>query len=279
MVGKFRILIVYPNIPMMLVTPLSIAVFNWILRREGFEVQLFDTTQYGNEELSSPQKRAKYLQARDVFAKENVEFLNESQMEADFARELDSFNPDLLLYSFCEDALSRALRLLRVSNPLNIPTVMGGILGTAAPEWLISFPEVNMIGVGEGEEVVRDIAIRLSKGEAIHDLENIWIKATDGSVKRNGIRPYVDLDAYSTDFSLFDESRFLRPMGGKIHRALPIETYRGCPNRCTYCNSPMHNRIAKEHNKAKASLYGWIHQLEPQCNMRGARLLAAFLMR
>ena len=59
--------------------------------------------------------------------------------------------------------------------------------------------------------------------------------------------PYVRLDDYSTDFSLFDEARFERPMGGKIHRAVPIETYRGCPNACTYCNSPMHNRIAKGH--------------------------------
>jgi hypothetical protein len=29
----------------------------------------------------------------------------------------------------------------------------------------------------------------------------------------------------------------------------------------------------------KASFYGWIFQFGPHCNVRGARLLAAFLMR
>lgn len=246
---NFKILIVYPNIPMMLVTPLSVAVFTWVLRGKGFEVDLFDTTQYGDGDLSSPQNRVKYLQARNLFAKENMELLKWTDMESDFREKLEVFRPDLLLYSFTEDALDRALQLLRVSNTYGIPTVLGGVLATAAPEWLMSFPEVTMLGVGEGEEVVREAAERLSEGKDISTVQNLWIKKQDGSVIRNPIRPYVDLDAYSTDFSLFEESRFVRPMGGKIHRALPIETYRGCPNGCTFCNSPMHKRIAKSLNR------------------------------
>ena len=249
MPNKFRILLVYPNIPMMLVTPLSIAVFTWMLKQEGFEVELFEATQYWDGELSSPQNRVKYLQARDIFAKENLELLDSSTMEAAFKEKINSFKPDLILYSFTEDMLKRVLQLLRISNAFKIPTVVGGVLATAAPEWLISFPEINMLGMGEGEEVVRDIALRLSRGQEISDVPNLWIKCADGSVIRNAIRPYVNLDDYSTDFSLFDESRFIRPMGGKIHRALPIETYRGCPNHCTYCNSPMHQKIAREHSR------------------------------
>jgi radical SAM superfamily enzyme YgiQ (UPF0313 family) len=249
MTKNFRILLVYPNIPMMLVTPLSIALFTWILKKEGFEVHLFDTTQYGDGDLSSPQKRVKYLQAREIFSEENLKLLQKTEMTSDFLTKLESSRPDLLLYSFNEDALSRALQLLRISNAFKIPTVVGGVLATAAPEWLISFPEINMLGVGEGEEVVRDLALRLSQGQDYADLPNLWIKQADGSIIRNPIRPLVNLDNYSTDFSLFDESRFVRPMGGKIHRALPIETFRGCPNRCTFCNSPMHNRMARQHNR------------------------------
>lgn len=249
MPNGFRILLVYPNIPMMLVTPLSIAVFTWILKQEGFEIELFEATQYWDGELSSPQNRVKYLQARDIFAKENLELFAPSAMEAAFIEKINSFKPSLILYSFTEDMLKRALQLLRISNSFKIPTVVGGVLATAAPEWLISFPEINMLGISEGEEVVRDIALRLSRGQEISDVPNLWIKCADGSVIRNAIRPYVNLDDYSTDFSLFDESRFIRPMGGEIHRALPIETYRGCPNHCTYCNSPMHKKIAREHNR------------------------------
>ncbi|MFA5238575.1 MAG: radical SAM protein [Phycisphaerae bacterium] len=244
-----RILLVYPNIPMMLVTPLAISMFTDILRKEGFEVELFDTTQYGEGDLSSPLNRAKYLQARNIFSEKNLSLLASTSLEDDFKKKIESFNPDLFLYSFTEDALLRAIQMLRVSNVYKKPTIVGGVLATAAPKWLLSYPEVSMLCIGEGEEVVREVAIRLSKGEDITDVGNLWIKLPDGTIKRNPIRPYVNLDDYSTDFSLFNPDRFERPMGGLVHRALPIETYRGCPHNCTYCNSPMHNRIAKENNQ------------------------------
>ena len=38
--------------------------------------------------------------------------------------------------------------------------------------------------------------------------------------------------------SLFEEARFYRPMGGKVYRMFPVETHRGCPYKCAYCNSP-----------------------------------------
>lgn len=247
--NDFKILIVYPNIPMMLVTPLAVAIFTWILRKEGFIVSLFDTTQYTDGNLSSPQNRAKYLQARNIFSERNLALIKDTDMEKDFKKQIESFKPDLLIYSFAEDSLQRALQLLRVSNPYKITTIAGGILATSAPELLISFPEISIIGVGEGEEVVREVALRLSQGQDIKNIPNLWLKQPDGSIIKNPPRPYVNLSAYSTDFSIFNEDRFERPMGGKIHRALPMETYRGCPNQCAYCNSPMHNRIAKQQGK------------------------------
>ncbi|MDD5434872.1 MAG: radical SAM protein [Nitrospira sp.] len=247
--SDFRVLLVYPNISMMLVTPLSIALFTWILKKEGFTTALFDTPQYGDGDLSSPQNRVKYLQARNIFSESNLKQLKTTDMETDFKATIENFKPNLIIYSFVEDGLGRALQLLRISNNYNITTVVGGILATSAPEWLISFPEVSIMGIDEGEGVVKDVAVRLFNGEDISDIPNLWIKRPDGSIKRNPTKPYVTLDDYSTDFSLFNEERFIRPMGGKIHRALPIETFRGCPNRCTYCNSPMHNKIAKDHER------------------------------
>jgi len=234
---------------MMLVTPLSIAIFADILKKEGHEVELFDTTQYGEGDLSSPQNRAKYLQARNVFSEKNLKLIKQTSLAGDFEETVKQFKPELLLYSFTEDAFQRAIQMLRVSNSFGIPTVVGGVLATAAPDWLISFPEISALCVGEGEEVVREIASRLAKNQDISNVRNLWVKLSNGNIIRNHIRPYVDLKDYSTDFSLFDEDRFERPMGGKIHRALPIETYRGCPYKCTYCNSPMHNRIARENNQ------------------------------
>ena len=40
------------------------------------------------------------------------------------------------------------------------------------------------------------------------------------------------------DVRLFEESRFYRPMSGKVYRMFPVETHRGCPYKCSFCNSP-----------------------------------------
>ena len=56
----------------------------------------------------------------------------------------------------------------------------------------------------------------------------------------------VNINSYLPDYSLFDERRFLRPLGEKVWKVIPIETYRGCPYTCTFCNSPTQNVIAKE---------------------------------
>ena len=46
----FKILLVYPNIPLMTVPPLSMGIFTSILKKEGYQVELFDTTPYINED-------------------------------------------------------------------------------------------------------------------------------------------------------------------------------------------------------------------------------------
>ena len=62
--NKFKVLIVYPNLPLMLVPSIAVALFNRILKSNGYKVELFDTTDYVNEASSSPQNRAKFLQTR-----------------------------------------------------------------------------------------------------------------------------------------------------------------------------------------------------------------------
>jgi len=248
---KLKVLIVYPNIPLMLVTPLAVATFVWIIRKAGHDVDIFDSTKYIDEDLSSPENRVKFLQARktnlDSLDAYNVD--DASKMLGDFEKKLDSYNPDLLLYSFTEDSLLRALDLLRISNKKNIPTVVGGILAISDPEWLIAFDEVSIIATGEGEIIVEEIVEAISKGKSLDETLGLWIKQSDGTIKKNQKPEYVTLDDYSTDFSFFDDERFIRPMGGKVVRAIPIETYRGCPMKCTYCNSPLHNTIARSEGR------------------------------
>ena len=48
----------------------------------------------------------------------------------------------------------------------------------------------------------------------------------------------TDMDANPLiDMSIFEEARFYRPMGGKVYRMFPVETFRGCPYKCNYCGT------------------------------------------
>ncbi len=243
--NKFRVLIVYPNLTMMLVPSLAIAIFTSILKKQGYIVDLFDTTHYVVPENSSPQNRVKFLQARE-FDEANdlgVRFLTD--LTGDYEKKVDSFDPHLIVYSVVEDCYRQTLSLMDTIKDKEIPHLVGGVFPTAAPQVCISNELINAIGIGEGESILPDFAeaIRLNKDRTT--VPGTWCKTSTG-ITKNRRPPLINIETYLPDFSLFDNARFNRPMGGEIFRTIPIESYRGCPYQCTYCNSPMQVELSKK---------------------------------
>ena len=48
------------------------------------------------------------------------------------------------------------------------------------------------------------------------------------------------------DYSLFEDQAIYRPMQGRMWRTVGLETQRGCPYTCTYCNTPSQHKLAKD---------------------------------
>ncbi len=245
---NFRVLLVYPNLTMMLVPSLAMAKFTGILRNEGYLVDLFDTTHYVSDLTSSPQNRVKFLQAREFDEEKDLGVVFKTDILGDFARKVDDFKPDLMIVSVVEDTFLQAVALLEAVKDADIPSIMGGVFVTAAPDKAISYPQVGMIGLGEGEDTIVEVAERIRMGVSCEDVKNVWFKCADGTIAKNRMRPLVEIQRTMPDFSLFDEARFYRPMGGRIFKTVPIETYRGCPYSCTFCNSPMQVEIMRENH-------------------------------
>jgi radical SAM superfamily enzyme YgiQ (UPF0313 family) len=247
---KFRVLLVYPNIPGMLVISVAIGLFTSILKKSGFEVDLFDGTLFTMDRSVSPLKRVEYAQARKFSYEKDLGIKLKSSLVEEFVSKVESFKPDLLAVSVVEDAFHQCLTLLDSVKEKNIPHILGGIFITASPGIAISYPQINVICLGESTKILLQVAERLRDGKNIDNVPNLWIKKSDGTIIKNPIAPLEDInEEIFPDYSLFENVRFYRPMGGRILKTIPLETYRGCPYCCTYCCSPMWNRFYMKNNR------------------------------
>ena len=246
--AKFKVLIVYPNLPLMLVPSIAVALLTRIMKEQGYEVELFETTHYLSEENSSSEMRASMLNVREFDVSEDLGISVKEDLLGDFREKVEVFNPDLMLFSVVEDAFLQSVSMLKAVQDLNIRHLIGGVFPTYAPERCFEYKEINMIGLGEGENVIVEVAeaVRLSK--PLHNIIGTWSRDSEGVIHRNAKDPLVDINRYPPDFSLFDETRFYRPMGGKVFKMIPVETFRGCPYSCTYCNSPTQREFSKNNN-------------------------------
>lgn len=246
--SDFRVLLVYPNIQQCALMPYSIGLFTSILRKEGFGVELFDCTFYQND---LNRNYAHYQTAvRSFDWNEKGVVFNSNDMIADFQKKIDEFQPDLLAISVVENTYPVARSMIR-SLRKKVPTLWGGVFATFAPEVILRDDVGDYICRGEGEATIVDVCQRLLNDKDITNTPNLWVKK-DGKIFKNPMRPVVDLNTLPIpDYDLFEEQAIYRPMQGKIWRTVGIESQRGCPFTCTYCNSPSNNAITKSETNSR----------------------------
>ena len=251
---NFRILLFYPNIYMSALMPQSIGIFTAILKSEGYTLDLFDCTYYEDIDAINLGKNAN----QERVSNRNAPAYSENELNTkgvkpkwgiqnDFNKKIDEFQPDLIIGSVLESTYYLAMMLLESvpANKRKYKTMFGGVFATFASEKIIKSHLVDYICRGEGEEALQEFCKKLSTGGRIDNIKNFTLKG-DGQIFRNTLRPAVDLESVPIpDWDLFEEGSLYRPMQGKIWRAVGLETQRGCPYTCTYCNSPANNIIYK----------------------------------
>ncbi len=265
--NDFRVLIVYPNLPFMLVPSLAIGLFTKIMKEQGYQVDFFDTTAYISEEGSSPQNRVKFLQARKFSDEDDLGITVKENLLGEFRDKVLEFKPHAMIVSVVEDAFMKTVRMLKRVEDLNIPHLLGGVFPTAAPQRCMDFPEVKMIGLGEGETTIVSFTEAVRCGRSMDNILSTWYKDNEGEIHKNPKSELVNINNVFPDFSLFEEVRFYRPMGGRIFKTIPVETYRGCPYKCTFCNSPMQVVLAKADDQGHFLRRKTIKVLEEELNL------------
>ena len=249
---RLKILLVFPNGELMNPPPIAIGIFTALLRSNGFEVDLFDTTLYPDlDHVGSDKAKEESLQVRPYDYKERGVKLRETNMLSDLGRKCEDFDPDLIALSVLECTYERSMAILGVLEDFNIPIIAGGVFATFAPENLLKHQNVKMVCIGEGEDVLVEVCKRIATGADYSDVRNLWVKK-GSSIVKNGLREAIDINRLPIpDYSLFDLERFFRPMAGKVYRTIPIETNRGCPYSCAFCNSPSISKLYRDNKAGK----------------------------
>ncbi|MCQ5374607.1 MAG: B12-binding domain-containing radical SAM protein [Candidatus Methanomethylicia archaeon] len=170
----------------------------------------------------------------------------------DMEKRIVALNPDIVASSALATCnayvVVRTLETAKRVNP-NILTVAGGQHFTStAQESLETYPEMDVIVRGEGEETLAELVRRASEG--VGDVKEMTKKFAhirglsfrhDGGIFHNPPRPLIDnletlpYPGYHFVRDLMQKYHFAAMAGREVPHAL-IEGSRGCFQNCTFCS-------------------------------------------
>jgi anaerobic magnesium-protoporphyrin IX monomethyl ester cyclase len=246
-----NVLFIYPNTFGMNMLPPAIAMFTAILKKQGHNVDIFDTTYYSVDHgIDSDGSKMEKLNVAPYSMNEKGIRLRSTDWKKDIVDKTNKFKPDLIAISSTEDMWELAMKVLneikdyKLKN--NVPVIAGGVFPTFAPDLCMKEELVDIACVGEGENALIDLCKKIKNKENYDDVTNCWVKTIGPEylknrnvIKKNPISKPVDINENPIiDISQFEENRLYRPMAGKVYKMIPIETIRGCPFTCKFCNSP-----------------------------------------
>lgn len=257
-------MLVYPNDRMDGLIPVSTSVLSSHLKAAGHEVELYDTTfiDTGKDTGDSYREQLGQVIAVDsgVYNSERTR-MTMDELVRDFRRSVKTYNPGLIGFSTLEITYDQGLDLVKGIQDIKTPKIFGGIYPTFAPRIVLREPSIDMICEGEGEMMLPELATALERREDIKGIQNLTVKI-GGSVYQSGNRvglenlatgddiygektgprrpqTHMGNELLSPDYTIYEDRRFLKKMGGKVWRTVAVELSRGCPFTCTFCCVPM----------------------------------------
>jgi len=259
-----NVMLVYPNDRMDGLISVGISVLSAHLKNAGHRVELYDTTYFDTGKATGDSYREQMGQVISVdLSKHGVkrEKMNLNELQQDFREKVLKFKPGLIGFSVLEITYDQGLELAKGIEDLNIPVIFGGIYPTFAPRIVLKEKSIDMICEGEGEEMLAELANKIEKKEDIKNILNLTLKE-NGKIYRSGNeceledlpngdniygekiglrRPQTNMAKIllPPDYSIYDDKRFWKKMGGKAVRSVAMELSRGCPYTCTFCCVPM----------------------------------------
>jgi len=145
---------------------------------------------------------------------------------------IEKEKPDLIGLSVLSFNYNQALEIAKfIKEQIKVKILFGGVHVILSPEEVINNKQVDIISIGEGEYVLKEI---LDKKLNCKGVKGIWYKEKEEIIKNPPLNLIEDLDSLPfPDWKDFDLKKYF--LINNNH--LPIMASRGCPYQCTYCSN------------------------------------------
>lgn len=195
---------------------------------------------YGNKEKSIYLPYAAGLLAAFAWSDETVQseysLLGFKFWREDIQRAVESLDTPYLVGFSCyiwNTEYNKAFaERLKETNP-NCLVVFGGHNIPHNTDLLDQCPYIDILIHGEGEEAFKSLLINLAVGKDLSDIDNISFRDHSNTPHKTKTSPVADIDLPSPYLEGLFEPLFEK---GHFNFCAVIETNRGCPNHCTYCD-------------------------------------------
>ena len=159
-----------------------------------------------------------------------------TEPEKHLRQKIKDFRPDFVGITFATPTFHEAASISKIIKEINpkITLIGGGPHASVLPEESLRESEFDTVVIGEGDNILFEV----SHGKALKDVPGLAYK-TNGSIQRSGPRNYVeDLDNLEfPSWQLYDLKKYRSSRSLTRKRSIGfIETSRGCPYGCIYCN-------------------------------------------
>jgi anaerobic magnesium-protoporphyrin IX monomethyl ester cyclase len=150
----------------------------------------------------------------------------------DVVKKAKDFQADLIGFTmFSFDFINTYKKINEIKSKTNLPIVLGGAHVSTVKKEVLEKTNADFGIVRDGEKPLLD----LCSGQSLKEIESlIWREAGSENIIQNPIMK-LNWELDKLPFPAYDKFE-LKKYIHYIDKRLPIETSRGCPYSCTYCD-------------------------------------------
>jgi len=270
---KKRMLLFWPNTANRGRIHMAIPILSAIAKMNGWEVKYHDTSFYQKGVDDATFWREKSGAFKPVDGKHlTTDVKPASQIVPDFQEIIDDFKPDIIGISGMTNDWQYLMSFFpQVKVPEDTVVAFGGTHALHSSAEILKTGLVDITCFGQVEYVLPKILKKIENNEPLDGIPGTWvIDKETGEPCRNCVSPPLsaeELWGFDPDYSMYDERYYTYPFDGKVVKMFWLETGRGCPFSCTYCEAPQLRNLYKGKGKYVISrpienIFSTIHKLQ-----------------